>query len=97
MHTYYPGDDEDENEDEAIWGTQKQLEQWGAQPEALFKTDYCNGNNEVSKFFNRKCIIGFERDSEYAFRKCSHRGICEKRFNDKSDINFLKHIVCRSY
>ena len=98
MHTYYPGDDEDENEGEAIWRTQKQVEQWGgAQQEALFRTDYCNGNNEVSKIFNRKCIIGFERDSESAFRKCSHQGICEKCFNINGDIIFLKHIICTSY
>ena len=63
--------------------------------EDLIETNFCNGNNEVDKSFNQKCVICIERDSVYAFRQCGHQCICEQFYQNKDDINMLKCVVCR--
>ena len=62
----------------------------------LTEPDYCNGNNEVVKIFNQKCVICYERDSVYAFRQCGHQCICEPCYRNKSDFDILKCVVCRT-
>ena len=39
----------------------------GVEQEALFKSDYCNGKNEVVKVFSQKCFIFLENASIYRF------------------------------
>ena len=83
IYTFYPHDEEgEENEDE--------------ENEYLIETNYCNGNKEVVKVFNQKCIICYEKDSVYAFRQCGHQCICEQCYLSKEDINILKFVVCRT-
>ena len=62
----------------------------------LFETQYLNGNNEVVKIFNQKCVICYERESVYAFRQCGHLCICENCYQKKGDIDILKCVVCRT-
>ena len=64
--------------------------------EDIVETQYFNGNNEVVKIFNQKCVICYERDSVYAFRQCGHQCICEQCYQNKGDINILKCVVCRT-
>ena len=35
------------------------------------------------KIFNQKCVIGLNKDSIYAFRKCGHLCLCENCFDSK--------------
>ena len=63
IHTFWPGHGEDiENEDD-ISDVEYEFEEDGD----LIETQYLDGNNEVVKFFNQKCVICLERDSDYAF------------------------------
>ena len=64
--------------------------------EDIVEAQYFNGNNEVVKIFNQKCVICYERDSVYAFRQCGHQCICEQCYQSKGDINILKCVVCRT-
>ena len=87
IHTFWPGYGEDtENED----GEDDLVE------EDIVETQYFNGNNEVVKIFNQKCVICYERESVYAFRQCGHQCICEQCYQNKGDINILKCVVCRT-
>ena len=45
----------------------------GEEDENLIEANYTNGNNEVVKIFNRKCVESYERESVYAFRQCGHQ------------------------
>ena len=65
--------------------------------EDLIETQYLNGNNEVVKIFNQKCVICLERVSIYAFRQCGHQCICQDCYENKRDIDILKSVVCRTY
>ena len=65
------------------------------QEENLVETTCLNGNNEVVKIFNEKCVICLDRDSIYAFRECGHQCICQQCYENKGDINILKSVVCR--
>ena len=62
----------------------------------LIETSYTNGNNDVDKIFNQKCVICLERDSDYAFRQCGHQCIREQCNQNKGDIDILKCVVCRT-
>ena len=44
---------------------------------------YTNGNNEVVKFFNQKCVKCFERDSDHIFKQCGHQCICDESYQKK--------------
>ena len=57
--------------------------------------EYTNGNDEVVKFLNRKCVICLERDSEYIFKQCGHQSFCQVYYQNKGDIDILKCVVCR--
>ena len=64
--------------------------------EDLIETRYLNGNNEVVKIFNQRCVICLERDSIYAFRKCGHQCLYQDCYENKRDIDILKCVVCRT-
>ena len=88
IHSFWPGhgeDDDDLAEEDVVGGN-----------EDLIETQYFNGNNEVVKIFNQKCVICYERDSVYAFRQCGHQCIYEQCYQNKGDIDILKCVVCRT-
>ena len=90
IHTFYPHNEEGvENEDD-------DLVEEDEENEDLIETNYCNGTNEVVKIFNQKCVICYEKDSVYAFRRCGHLCICEQCYQNKGDIYILKCVVCRT-
>ena len=84
IHTLWPDHGEDQDQNENI------------EDEILIEPSYTNGNNDVVKNFNQKCVICFERDSVYAFRQCGHQCICERCYENKGDIDILTCIVCRT-
>ena len=93
IHTFWPGVGEDmENEDDISDVEDEEVEEDGN----LIETLYLNGNNEVVKTFNQKCVICYERESVYAFRQCGHQCICEQCYQIKGHINILKCVVCRT-
>ena len=69
IHTYNPDNENDDEEDEDIGRTQREIDAWVREQKALLKPDYCNGNKEVVKIFNQFCVIRFETNSVYAFQK----------------------------
>ena len=84
IHTLWPDHGEDQDQNENI------------EDEILIEPSYTNGNNDVVKIFNQKCVICFERDSVFAFRQCGHQCICERCYENKGDIDILTCIVCRT-
>ena len=48
------------------------------------------------KIFNQTCVICYERDSDYAFKKCAHQCICEQCYQNKCDNDKSKCFVCRT-
>ena len=89
IHTCWPrvGEDEENEDDDLV--------EEDEEDEDLIETQYLNGNNEVVKIFNQKCVIRLERDSVYAFRQCGHQCFCEQCFQNRGDIDLLKCVVCR--
>ena len=92
IHTDWPGAGEDMENGADNVVEEDEVEE----DENLIETPYLNGNNEVVKFFNQKCVICLERDSVYAFRQCGQQCICERCYQNKGDINILKCIICRT-
>ena len=90
IHTLYSGHGENIEDDELVEGDVVERN------EDLIETQYFNGNNEVVKIFNQKCVICYERESVYAFRQCGHQCICEQCYESKGDIDILKCVVCRT-
>ena len=87
IHTFWPGVGEDiENEDDLSDG----------EDDDLIETQYLDGNNEVVKTFNQKCVICLERDSDYAFRECGHQCFCDQCYPNRGDIDILKCVLCRT-
>ena len=94
IHSFWPGHGEDlENEDDDDDLVEEDVVE---ENDDLIETQYLNGNNEVVKIFNQKCVICYERDSVYAFRQCGHQCVCENCYQNKGDINVLKCVVCRT-
>ena len=61
IHTFSPGHGEDiENEDDDDDLVEEDVVE---ENEDLIETQYFNGNNEVVKIFNQKCVICYERES----------------------------------
>ena len=85
IHSFWPGHGENENDNDDV-----------LVEEDIVETQYFNGNNEMVKIFNQKCVICYERDSAYAFRQCGHQCICEQCYQSKGDIDILKCVVCRT-
>ena len=88
IHTCWPGhgENEDNGDDDLVEEDEEN--------EDLIEIKYTNGNNEVVKIFNQKCVICLERDSDYAFRQCGHQCICEDCYQNKGDFDILKRFVC---
>ena len=88
IDTYWPDREEDDGNviEEDVF----------EQGENLIETPpYLNGDNEVVKIFNEKCVICLERDSIYAFREGGHQCFCQQCYENKGDIDILKGVVCR--
>ena len=62
----------------------------------IHELEYTDGDNKIVKVFNQKCVICFEKDSEYIFKQCGHQCICEQCYQSKGDIDMLKCVVCRT-
>ena len=90
IHTSWPGVDcdfmeeifEDEEDDE--------------EDVNIHEIDYMDGSNEVVKIFNQKCVICFERDSDYIIKQCGHQRSCEQCYQNKGDIDLLGCVPCRT-
>ena len=94
IHSCWPHDDEeDENVDLVVEDEDDVLVD---EDEDLIEASYCNGNNEVVKIFNQKCVKCYERDGNYAFRQCGHQCICEACYRNKGDIDIIKCVACRT-
>ena len=91
IHTCWPRDDDEEDTEGEVGVLVEEDED-----EVLVETNYCNGNNEVVKFFDQKCVVCYERDSVYAFRQSSHQCICEQCYQNEGDNDILKCIGCRT-
>ena len=94
IHTFWFGHGEDiENDD----GDSIEKNEDNIQEDInMHELQYTNGNNMIVKVFNQKCVICFERDSEYIFKRCGHQCICEQCYQNKGDIDILKCVVCRT-
>ena len=88
IHTFWFGHGEDQDQN-------GNLEDEFDEDVNLIEPSYNNGNNEVVKIFNQKCVICIERNSVYVFRQCGHRCICEQCYQNKVDIDILKCVICR--
>ena len=85
IYSFWPGHGEDiENEDDDDDLVEEDVVE---ENEDLIETQLFNGNNEVVKIFNQKCVICYERESVYAFRQCGHQCICEQCYQNKGDID----------
>ena len=60
------------------------------------KLEFTDGNNEVVKIFNQKCVLCLERDSDQIFKQCSHQSICEEFYQNKGNFDILKCVNCRT-
>ena len=94
IHTCWPGhgEDEDDISDEKNAVAEGENEEY----EDLIEARYLNGNNEVVKIFNQKCVICLERDSVNAFRQCGHQYICQDCYENEADVDTLKCVLCRT-
>ena len=92
IHTFWPGVGKDIEIEDDISDEEDEVEE----DDDLIETQYLNGNNEVVKIFNQKCVICYERESVYAFRQCGHQCICEQCYQNKGDVDILKCVVCRT-
>ena len=90
IQSFYQDSEENaENEDDV-------LVEEDVEDDDLIEASYCNGNNEVVKIFNQKCVLCYERESVYAFRQCGHQCICEDCSQNRGKIDILKCVVCRT-
>ena len=92
VHTSWPGHRDGDGEVEDDSDVEDVFEENGD----LIEKIYTNGNNEMVKIFNQKCVICLERDSVNALRECGHQCICEQCYQNKGDIDILKCVVCRT-
>ena len=66
MYTFYPHDEEDEENEDGV------LVEEDKENEKLIETKDTNGNIDVVKKFNQKCVTCYEKDSVHPFRQCGH-------------------------
>ena len=85
IHSYWLNREEDDDDDDNVIEQENLIE----------IPEYLNGDNEVVKIFNEKCVICLEQDSIYAFRLCGHQCICQQCYENKGNIDKLKCVVCR--
>ena len=62
----------------------------------IHELEYTDGSNKVVKIFNQKCVICFERDSEYIFKQCGHECLCQECYQNKGNIDLIKCVICRT-
>ena len=74
IHTYYTNEEGDEEED--VWGTQRELELRFQEQKDEQSPEYCSGNNQMVKTSNQKSVICFENPNVHACRQCFRRCIC---------------------
>ena len=92
IHTFWPDVGEDIEDEDDISDVEDEVEEHGD----LIETQYLNGNNEVVKIFNQKCVICYERDGVNAFRQSGHQCSREQCYQNKGDNNIIKSVVCRT-
>ena len=96
IHTFWSGHGEDvESDDE----NDDLIEEGGdiiQEDINIHEIAYTRGGNKIVKIFNQKCVICFERNSEYIFKQCGHQCICEQCYQSKGGIDILKCVVCRT-
>ena len=83
-HTFYAHDEEDEEDKD-------DLVEEDEEKKDLIQTICMNGNYEMVKIFNQKCVFCLERDSVYACRLCRHQ--C---YQNRGDIDILTCVVCKT-
>ena len=87
IHTFRPSHGEDiEDEDDDL--VEEDIN--------IHEIEYTQGDNEIVKVFNQKCVICLERDSDYIFKQCGHQCIRDQCYQNKGDIDILKCVVCRA-
>ena len=89
VHTFYPHEEDEENED-------GDLVEEVEENEGLMEINFCYGTKEVVKICNKKCVICNESDSVYAFRQYGHQCVCEDCYQNRGGIDLLKCVVCRT-
>ena len=94
IHGFNPNEEDDDEDD--ILSVQRAVDAWVEEQRSFAKPAFCNGNNEMVKIFNQKRVICFENPTVYAFRPCDHQCIGEKCYQNKSDIDILICIICRT-
>ena len=57
IHSFYPNEEAEDDEQEDIWRTQRELDDRVEEQKNLDKPAYCNGNNEMVKLSNQKCYM----------------------------------------
>ena len=92
IHTFWPGVGEDIENGDDFSDVEDEVEEDGD----LIETQYLNGNNEVVKISNQKCVICYEKDSVYAFRQCGYQCICKQSYQNKGDFDILNCVICRT-
>ena len=92
IHSFWPGIGGDIESEDDISDVEDEVEK----DNDLIEKQYLNGNNEVVKLFNQKCVICYERDSFHAFRQFGHQCTCEQCYQNKGYIDISKCVVCRT-
>ena len=77
IHSFYLDSEENAEYEDDVWVEED------VEIDDLIETQYLNGNNEVVKIFNQKCVICLERDSVFAFRQCGHQCISEQCYQKR--------------
>ena len=91
IHSFYL-DSEENTQDEDDVLVEEEVED-----DDLIARNYPNGTNGVLKIFDEMSVIGYERDSVYAFTQPGHQRICEQCYQNKGDNDISKCVRCRTY
>ena len=81
IHSFHPDEEVEEHDEEE--------DDWVEEQRNLDKPAFFNGNNQIVRIFDEKCVI-----CVYAFRQC-HQCICEDCWTN-SIVRMLKCVVCRT-
>ena len=61
---------------------------------------YCNRSDESNEFvkvFIQKCVICFERDSDYVLKQFGHESLCEQCYQNNGNIDILRCYFCKTF